>query len=155
MQSVLFVCLGNICRSPAAHAIFQKLIIERGVDSQFTIDSAGTYGGHAGQLPDQRMREAGAKRGYIIDSPSRKLIADDFEKFDHILVMDDMNYEKAHRIAPTIEGANKIGRMRDYCLKTGVSFVPDPYYEGREGFERVLDILEDGCNNLLDELISL
>lgn len=152
---ILFVCLGNICRSPAAEGIFKSMVKKYGVEDQFTIDSAGTYGGHAGSKADSRMRASALKRGYDLTTLSRKITYDDFEEFDMIIVMDDQNYENTNRIAPTIEGVNKIYRMSDYCLSTKVSHVPDPYYEGQKGFEIVLDILEDGCKNLLNDLSGI
>lgn len=153
-KKILFVCLGNICRSPAAEEIFRSKVKEKGFSDLFDIDSAGTYGGHAGDLPDIRMREAALKRGYNLISYSRRIKEDDFRNFDMILVMDDMNYENVNRLAPDIESVNKIYRMRDFCLRTRISYVPDPYYEGRDGFERVLEILEDGCDNLLETCIK-
>jgi protein-tyrosine phosphatase len=163
-QRILFVCLGNICRSPAAHHIFESLVEEyraegrlvtaSGEEVEFVIDSAGTYGGHAGDLPDSRMRAAGARRGYTFTHRSRKVRSDDFEDFDLILAMDDENYERLSRLAPTIEGVERVERMIDYIPDTRYTYVPDPYYEGHEGFELVLDMLEKGCRNLLDKLLA-
>ncbi|MFI3268717.1 MAG: low molecular weight protein-tyrosine-phosphatase [Rikenellaceae bacterium] len=151
---ILFVCLGNICRSPAAEGIFKHFVNEKGLSDKFFIDSAGTYGGHAGSKADSRMRSAASKRNYDLTSRSRKIKSDDFEEFDMILVMDDMNYENVHRLAPNRECYDRIYRMRDFCRETKVSHVPDPYYEGHEGFEIVLNILEDGCKNLLDNILN-
>lgn len=151
-RKILFVCLGNICRSPAAEGVFKQMVEKHGYSDQFTIDSAGTYGGHAGSKADARMRTAASKRGYNLTSLSRKINSDDFDNFDMIIVMDDQNYERVHRLAPTVESYNKIYRMSEFCLKTKVTHVPDPYYEGVEGFEIVLDILEDGCENLLNNI---
>lgn len=151
-KRILFVCLGNICRSPAADGIMHKLVAERGVAGDFEIDSAGTYGGHAGELPDSRMRAAASKRGLDLRHCSRRFTSDDFDRFDMILVMDDSNYENVCRLAPDPESLGKVYRMVDFSKKFDVTYVPDPYYEGREGFEYVLDILEDACSNLLDEL---
>lgn len=150
---VLFVCLGNICRSPAAEGIFRALVAREGLSMEVGVDSAGTYGGHAGDLPDARMRAAAAKRGLKLTHRSRRLREEDFERFDYIVVMDDMNYENAYRLAPSREAGAKIRRMVDFCRRpSGWSHVPDPYYEGHEGFELVLDLLEDGCEGLLDEI---
>lgn len=149
---ILFVCLGNICRSPAADGIMRSMAQERGLAARFDIDSAGTYGGHAGNLPDARMREAASKRGYKLDHRSRRITTDDFAEFDMILTMDDANYENVCRLAPDRESVEKVERMTDYCTRFDTDHVPDPYYEGRDGFEYVLDILEDACGNLLDKL---
>lgn len=150
---ILFVCLGNICRSPAAEGIMRSLVEREGLNDRFEIDSAGTYAGHRGELPDVRMRDAAARRGLKLTHRSRPLCEEDFMRFDRIVVMDDMNYENAHRMAPSRELADKIHRMTEFCRDhPGRSHVPDPYYEGREGFERVLDLLEDGCAGLIETL---
>lgn len=152
-QRILFVCLGNICRSPAAEEILracagaQQLPVE--------VDSAGTYGGHRGELPDPRMRQAAARRGYVLTHRSRRIVEEDFDRFDRIIVMDDGNYEAVHRLAPSRAAAEKIYRMREFCTAyPDRTYIPDPYYEGREGFELVLDMLEDGCRNLLRDLFG-
>ncbi len=151
---ILFVCLGNICRSPAAESIFRDLVDRRGVSGQFEIDSAGTYGGHAGELPDSRMRAAAAKRGYRLTHRSRKLCVGDFDTFNRIVVMDHSNYDDVYQLAPTAAATDKIVRMAGCCKKFPVDHVPDPYYRGQEGFEYVLDILEDACENLLAALLA-
>ena len=153
MKKVLFVCLGNICRSSAADEIFRQLTIRKGLADQFEIDSAGTYGGHAGDLPDPRMRAAGKRRGYNFTHRSRKVRSDDFDRFDLLLAMDDSVYESLSRLSPTVEGLQKLERMSDYIPSHfGYDYVPDPYYEGADGFELVLDMLEEGCEVLLDKL---
>ena len=150
---ILFVCLGNICRSPAAEQIMRETVERAGLRARITVDSAGTYGGHAGDLPDPRMRSAAARRGYTLTHRARKIREEDFERFDRIVVMDDMNYETVHRLAPSPEAAQKIFRMREFFRRFAHwSHVPDPYYEGHEGFELVLDMLEEGCSVLLDEI---
>ncbi|MFI3266548.1 MAG: low molecular weight protein-tyrosine-phosphatase [Rikenellaceae bacterium] len=149
---ILFVCLGNICRSPSAEAIFRHLVAQRNIEDDFVIDSAGTYGGHAGELPDTRMRYAGSKRGYDISSRSRQITFDDFFNFDLLICMDNKNVDKLSEMAPDIECKNKIRRMTDYCSKHIIDHVPDPYYGGDSGFENVLDILKDACNGLVCEL---
>lgn len=150
---ILFVCLGNICRSPAAEEIFRTLAARDSLSGRIACDSAGTYAGHAGELPDRRMRRAAAARGYELTHRARPLREADFDRFDRILVMDDYNYETVHRLAPSRDAARKIYRMTDFCRRSPqCSHVPDPYYEGREGFERVLDLLEDACEGLLDDL---
>jgi protein-tyrosine phosphatase len=151
---ILFVCLGNICRSPAAGGIFQDMLVGRGVLHRFEVDSAGTYGGHAGELPDSRMRAAAARRGYQLTHRARRFCSDDFFLFDKIVVMDDANFEAVAALSPDPAAEQKICRMADFCRQFAVDHVPDPYYEGQRGFEYVLDILEDACANLLEELLK-
>ncbi len=152
-KNILFVCLGNICRSPAAEGIFRHLVEAQHLTDHFQIDSAGTYGGHRGELPDARMRHAAAARGYKLTHRSRQIRTDDFDKFDRIVVMDDSNYERVHRLAPSPQAVQKIFRMSDFCRRhPHADHIPDPYYEGSEGFEKVLDLLEDACEGLLEEL---
>lgn len=152
-KKILFVCLGNICRSPAAQGIMQSLIDERNIQNEFELDSAGLYGGHAGDLPDYRMRQHAYKRGYNLSHISRPVKSSDFDYFDLIVAMDDSNYFRLKTLAPTIEDQQKIVKMIDY-VKGYPKYhsIPDPYYEGSEGFEIVLDLLEDGCRNLLNDL---
>lgn len=150
---ILFVCLGNICRSPAAEGVMRRLTEREGLAGRIAVDSAGTYGGHRGELPDPRMRSAAARRGLTLTHRSRRIEEEDFDAFDRIVVMDDMNYENVHRLAPSREAAGKIHRMTEFCSRhPGRTYVPDPYYEGHEGFELVLDMLEDGCEGLLETL---
>lgn len=152
-RKILFVCLGNICRSSAADEIMRQKAISRGLGESFTIDSAGTYGGHAGELPDARMRAAGKRRGYDFTHRSRRVRSEDFERFDLLLAMDDSVYESLSRLAPSVDALQKLERMADYLpAHFGFDYVPDPYYEGAEGFELVLDMLEEGCDVLLDRL---
>ena len=156
-QRVLFVCLGNICRSPAADGIMHQLVAEARAEDRIFIDSAGTYAGHTGELPDPRMRAAASRRGYNLTHRARKIREEDFFDFDRIVVMDDYNYENVHRLAPSREYAEKIYRMSDFFTTFAArwSHVPDPYYEGAEGFELVLDMLEEGCRNLLAEMTAI
>lgn len=150
---ILFVCLGNICRSPAAEGVMRRLVEREGLSDRLEIDSAGTYGGHRGELPDPRMRSAAARRGLVLTHRSRRIGEEDFAAFDRIVVMDDMNYENVHRLAPSREAAERICRMTEFCCRyPDRTYVPDPYYEGHEGFELVLDMLEDGCEGLLETL---
>lgn len=150
---ILFVCLGNICRSPAAEEVMRSIVTERGEEKKFTLDSAGLYGGHAGDLPDMRMRTHAFPRGYRLEHRSRKVRESDFSNFDLIIGMDDSNYDNLRRLAPTLEDEAKVVRMADF-LRQHPNFysIPDPYYEGAEGFEIVLDLLEDGCQHLADIL---
>ncbi|MCC8145166.1 MAG: low molecular weight phosphotyrosine protein phosphatase [Bacteroidales bacterium] len=145
---ILFVCLGNICRSPAAEGIMKSKVKEAGLEDSFFIDSAGTHGYHEGELPDPRMREHALRRGYKLDSHSRPVKTEDFYDFDLIVAMDDHNISHLKRIAPDIESQKKIVLMTDYCRKIVADHVPDPYYGGAQGFENVLDIIEDVCTQL-------
>lgn len=149
---ILFVCLGNICRSPAGEGIFKKMVKEQGLDNLITVDSAGTSGYHDGELPDSRMRQHGARRGYEFDSLSRKFTRRDFDKFDIILSMDDNNYRNIMRLALDLDSEKKVYRMTDFSQRYNHDHVPDPYYSGADGFELVLDLLEDACEGLLDKM---
>jgi len=153
---LLFVCLGNICRSPAAQGVMQRLVDERGLSDRFYIDSAGTYGGHSGDLPDRRMRVHASRRGYELTHRARRITAGDMEQFDLIVAMDAANADDLRRLAATADEARKVVMMGDYIRlqRSHYDYVPDPYYEGSEGFELVLDLLEDACDNLLDHLVA-
>lgn len=152
-QRILFVCLGNICRSPAAEAMLNMLIEREGLQDRVVVDSAGTYGGHSGERSDVRMRRAAEARGIEMTHRARQVREEDFDRFDRIIAMDDNNYEALFRLAPNREAGQKIYRFREYLRHhADWSYIPDPYYEGHEGFELVLDLLEDGCATLLDEL---
>lgn len=149
---VLFVCLGNICRSPAAEGILKKMVKKQGLEDKISVDSAGTSGYHDGDLPDHRMRQHGARRGYKFDSLSRRFTSHDFDRFDVILAMDDSNYHNIMRLAPDLESEKKVFRMVDFSKKFAHDHIPDPYYSGADGFELVLNLLEDACEGLLDRL---
>lgn len=152
-QKILFVCLGNICRSPAAEGVMKSVVEREGLTGSVAIDSAGTYGGHAGQLPDSRMRAAASRRGYSLTHRARRITEEDFERFDMIVVMDDMNYESVARLAPSRSHLDRLYRFAGFCRRHPQwSHVPDPYYEGHEGFELVLDLLEDGCEGILEHI---
>ena len=128
---LLFVCLGNICRSPAAEGVMQRIVAERGLEHRFEIDSAGTYGGHAGDLPDYRMRSHAAKRGYNLTHRARRVTSADFEEFDYIVAMDDGNRRTLMQMAATVEESRKIVMMGKYIRRfPHYDYVPDPYYEG-------------------------
>lgn len=150
---VLFVCLGNICRSPAAEAMFRQIVEGHGASERFDIDSAGTSAYHAGQQPDQRMRLHARQRGIALEHVCRKVRPDDFERFDLIIGMDASNLHNLRQMAPSVEAARKVHAMAEY-FPQGCRFdcVPDPYYEGAEGFELVLDLLADACQNLYNQL---
>ncbi len=152
---MLFICLGNICRSPAAQAVMQAMVDERGLTERFFIDSAGIGGWHVGDLPDKRMRVHARPRGYELTHRARKVTASDFDEFDLIVGMDAGNIDDLNSLAATIEQQDKVVMMGDYIRRyPNYDHVPDPYYEGSEGFELVLDLLEDACDNLLDRIIE-
>jgi protein-tyrosine phosphatase len=152
-QRILFVCLGNICRSPAAEAMLRMLVEREGLADRVVIDSAGTYGGHSGERSDQRMRSAAANRGIPMTHRARQVREEDFERFDMVIAMDDNNYEALFRLAPDRAAQQKIYRFREFLTNhPDWSYIPDPYYEGHEGFELVLDQLEDGCATLLKQI---
>lgn len=150
---VLFVCLGNICRSPAAEGILRQMAEESGMAECIEVDSCGTYSGHRGDLPDRRMRVHAIRRGYDLTHRARPVRERDFEDFDIIIGMDEANCDDLRRLAPLIEDERKVVQMIGFCRAyTAEDCVPDPYYEGAEGFEKVLDLLEDGCRTILDEV---
>ncbi len=149
---LLFVCLGNICRSPAAEGIMKDLVQREGLENKFFIDPAGTGGWHTGELPDARMRRHGEKRGYDFCSRARKFRAADFDDFDYIIVMDEENFQDVNAYATSEEDVRKIRRMTDFSQKYTHDYVPDPYYSGADGFELVLDLLEDATEGFLGEL---
>ena len=153
--SILFVCLGNICRSPAAQAVMQRLVDERGLTDRFYIDSAGIGAWHIGDLPDKRMRVHARPRGYELTHRARQVQSGDFEDFDLIVGMDAGNVDDLRYKAATIEQQDKVVMMGEYIRQyPNYDYVPDPYYEGSEGFELVLDLLEDACDNLLNRIIK-
>lgn len=153
--NLLFVCLGNICRSPAAQGVMQRLVDERGLTDRFYIDSAGMGGWHVGDLPDKRMRVHARSRGYELTHRARKVQSRDFDDFDLIVGMDASNVDELRDLAATIEQQDKVVMMGDYIRQyPHYDHVPDPYYEGSEGFELVLDLLEDSCENLLDRILE-
>ncbi|MDD6779225.1 MAG: low molecular weight phosphotyrosine protein phosphatase [Bacteroidales bacterium] len=152
---LLFVCLGNICRSPAAEGVMRRLVTERGLESVIEIDSAGTYGGHAGDLPDRRMRVHARQRGYELTHRSRRVTGADLERFDLIVGMDSSNVSDLRSMAATLDEVEKIVPMGRFIRRfPHYDHVPDPYYEGSEGFELVLDLLEDSCEALLDFIMT-
>lgn len=147
---LLFVCLGNICRSPAAHGVMLSLMEKQNLSEFFEVDSAGTSGYHQGELPDPRMREHAYKRGIILDSLSRAFVfPDDFEKFDLILAMDFSNFNNLKKLTKNPLHLKKLRLMTDYCENSCTEEVPDPYFGGAEGFEEVLDLVTDGCMGII------
>ena len=152
-HKVLFVCLGNICRSPAADGIMHSIVESRGVAAHWKIDSAGTGRYHIGDLPDHRMRLHARRRGYDLTHRARQVSEADFEEFDIIIGMDDANVADLRRLAPSPEAQAKVHAMAEYFAPTArYDYVPDPYYEGSEGFELVLDLLEDSCMRLFERI---
>ncbi|MDX9748466.1 MAG: low molecular weight protein-tyrosine-phosphatase [Paludibacter sp.] len=151
-KKILFVCLGNICRSPMAEGIFRKLVADKGLETSFVIDSAGTSAYHSGELPDARMRQHASRRGYHLNSRSRRIQQEDLEIFDLIIGMDNHNVERLFGMAKTSEQQSRIKRMTDFCRIHRATEIPDPYYGGDSGFEHVIDLLEDACEGLLEEL---
>lgn len=152
-KKILFVCLGNICRSPSAEAVFNGVIKNAGMADDFEVDSAGTSGWHAGEPADQRMQSHAIKRGYNLTSTSRKFNPyTDFDHFDMIIGMDDSNIENLKRMARNSNDLKKIYKMTDFNNTSNYDEVPDPYYGGYEGFELVLDLLEDSCEGLLKQI---
>ena len=152
---ILFVCLGNICRSPAAQGVMQRLVDERGLTDRFYIDSAGMGSWHAGDLPDKRMRVHARSRGYELTHRARVVKSHDFDDFDLIVGMDASNVDELRDLAATIEQQDKVVMMGGFISHyPNYDHVPDPYYEGSEGFELVLDLLEDACVNLLNRILE-
>ena len=155
-QRLRFVCLGNICRSPAAEGVFLHLIASEGLEDRFVVDSAGTGGWHVGNPADRRMRAAAERRGIHLPSRARQVELADFTSFDRILTMDDDNFRNVRSLARELgerPGLASIEPMTSHCRVHQVSEVPDPYYGGEQGFEDVLDLLEDACGGLLETLL--
>ncbi len=152
---ILFVCLGNICRSPAAEGIMRHLVELRGVEHLFSIDSAGIGNWHAGQLPDHRMRRHGERHGYHFNHHARQICRDDFARFDMLIGMDGENLHSMAVLAPDKKSRDKIVDISLY-LRHHPEFrtVPDPYYGNDQDFETVIELLEDACEGLLDELLN-
>ncbi len=152
MVKILFVCMGNICRSPSGEAVMNKLVKRAGLENEIECDSAGTIAYHEGEPADARMKRHAISRGYRLTSISRKFKEIDFENFDYIIAMDESNYNDLHSFDYSKKYENKIFMMTDFTKNGNYREVPDPYYSGPEGFELVLDILEDACAGLLEEI---
>jgi protein-tyrosine phosphatase len=151
--SILFVCMGNICRSPAGEAAFRHLVESRGLTGRFEIDSAGTIGYHAGEIPDGRMTEAAAVRGIEIKGHARQFARRDFDRFDLIVAMDQENYNDISSLAPGETVASRVRMLCSFIPGCRLADVPDPYYGGPAGFERVLDLVQEAGEYILDELL--
>ncbi|MEC8649341.1 MAG: low molecular weight protein-tyrosine-phosphatase [Verrucomicrobiota bacterium] len=148
-RRILFLCMGNICRSPAAHCIFQELVNSAGLSKNYEIDSAGTLHFHEGSPPDSRMQRALRKRNIPIFGQARPIVEEDLSYYDLILAMDSSNLIDAKKLDRDGKFHNKIKLFCDYCTSREEKEVPDPYYGTGDGFEHVLDILQNGCTNLL------
>ena len=149
---LLMVCMGNICRSPTAEGVLQAMVQRAGLQRRITVDSAGTNDYHVGDAPDARAQQHAARRGYDISRHrARHLTARDFERFDLVLVMDEANEQAALALCPPAH-AGRVHRLTQFCLRHQANAVPDPYYGGAQGFEQVLDLVEDACAGLLAAL---
>jgi protein-tyrosine phosphatase len=154
---VLFVCLGNICRSPTAEGVLRGLVREAGLKDRITIDSAGTGGWHVGSAPDERATAAARRRGITLEGQARTVTASDFDDWDLLIAMDRDNQRELLRRAPDAAAREKVKLLREYdpaSVASGELEVPDPYYGAEGGFEEVLDIVEAACRGLLDELVA-
>ena len=150
--SVLFLCMGNICRSPTAHGVFRHMIKEARLEAAVHVSSAGTHNYHPGKPPDHRSQHTAAQRGYdLSDLRARQLTEEDFIRHDLLLAMDWDNLALAeHACPPTMR--HKLRRLTEFCRQHEATVVPDPYYGGDEGFTQVLDLIEDACGSLLDHV---
>ena len=151
-KRILAVCLGNICRSPAAEGILRKVVEQNGLGNQIEIASAGTANYHAGRPSDARMKAAAAGRGYELNGAARQLIRDDLRKFELILAMDRDNFRAIHQLGDT--SANRVRLFSDFLGPEWPRDVPDPYYGGDAGFEYVLDMLEAGAPSIINQFAS-
>lgn len=154
-KRILFVCMGNICRSPAAEAVMKKLVADKGLSDQIEVDSAGTISYHEGETADSRMISSAERRGYDVDSIARHFNPKkDFTHFDYIVTMDSDNYEDIKFLDNQDKYENKIFKMVDFLDNHTSDKIPDPYYSGRDGFELVLDLLEDSTKGLLKKVVE-
>ena len=151
MQRVMFVCTGNICRSPLAHAVFEHMLVERGLSDHYRVESSGLTGYHIGDNADPRMRRTARAHGVQLDHLSRRFQRNDLESYDILLAMDSGHYDDMTRLAGDDETRAKVHMFRSFDPH-GDGDVPDPYYGGSKGFEDVYDIVERSCRVLLDEL---
>jgi protein-tyrosine phosphatase len=154
-MKLLFVCLGNICRSPTAEGVMRKLVRERGLEEQVTIDSAGTGHWHVGSSPDERATAAAARRGIALEGAARQVRASDFDEYDLLLAADRENVAALRALAPDEEARAKVRLLREFDPASGGDLdVPDPYYGAAGGFDEVLDLVEAACAGLLDEVAA-
>lgn len=152
---ILFICLGNICRSPAAEGVMRRLVAEADLSDRIFCDSAGTTGHHTGEQADARMRTAATRRGLELTSRARRLYPlQDFERYHYFVTMDESNYRDVKSLEQDGELAGRLYRMCQFCSLRLDKQVPDPYYGGEDGFDNVLDLLEDACQGLLAHIRS-
>lgn len=152
MVKVIFVCMGNICRSPTAEVVFRHLVESAGVSEHFLIDSAGTHDYHIGSPPDKRTQHAALQRGYDMSGlRGRQVEVADFDRFDYVLAMDHANLATLRRLCPDGK-RERLGLFLEYASRHDEREVPDPYYGGGKGFERVLDLVEDAAEGLLEHI---
>jgi len=149
MINILFVCMGNICRSPSAEAVMNGIVKKNNLQDQIKCDSAGTLGYHAGEPADHRMKMYASNRGYDLTSISRQIRYDDLQTFDYIITMDKENYDDVISLDSKGHFSDKISMMTDYSKDNNANSVPDPYFGASQGFELVMDLLEDSCEGLL------
>lgn len=153
MTRLLFVCMGNICRSPTAEGVMRHLVAERGLEDEIFIDSAGIGDWHVGNAPDARSAQVASRRGITLEGAARQVRAADFDDFDLLICADAANVRDLRRLAPDREAAAKIRLLREFDpASDGDLDVPDPYYGGADGFDHVLDLVEAACAGLLDEI---
>ena len=152
MVKVLFVCMGNICRSPTAHGVFRELVRREGLEERIEIDSAGTHAYHVGNPPDQRAQETARSRGIdLSDLRARQVEPGDFRRYDYILAMDEENHAILEELCPP-GYEDRVRLFLDFAPGLGVSEVPDPYYGGAQGFEYVFDLVEAASHGLLEDI---
>lgn len=154
MIKILFICMGNICRSPTAEGVMQSIVKQKTKEKEIYCDSAGTIDYHRGQRADERMIEHAHLRGYELKSISRPFEEDDFYNFDLIITMDEDNFKEINFRDKNKEFGHKIRRMVEFCSSKNVKEIPDPYFGGSWGFENVLDLLEDACEGLYKNIKS-
>jgi len=150
--SVLFVCLGNICRSPLAEGVFRHLVDQAGLSERFEIDSAGTGAWHVGEAPDARAAMVARQHGIVLESTARQITDDDFERFDYVIAMDRENLRTIERMAAASASDAEIRLLREFDIGGDGDEVPDPYYGGASGFENVYELVQRACTTLLDRL---
>jgi protein-tyrosine phosphatase len=154
---LLFVCLGNICRSPTAEGVMRRLAHEAALEDRVELDSAGTGDWHVGSAPDARASAAAGRRGLVLEGAARTVTAEDFGRFDLVLAMDRSNHAELLRLAPDAAARAKVRLLREFdpeSVAAGQLEVPDPYYGADRGFEEVLDVVEAACRGLLDEVAA-
>ena len=155
MKKILFVCLGNICRSPMAEEVFRQYIINKGEEYEWEIDSAGIGSWHVGQLPDRRMRKAAASHGYDLQMRARQVCTEDFGHYDYVVAMDEENVRDLRRVAADKTYADKILRMSSFLKNhPGQLTIPDPYYGSERDFHFVIELLEDAVEGLYDKVAN-